>query len=52
MKKYLVHNGADYKVVRESVFCYYVYYNNKLTRVWKFTTGHKKSFWSVLEKNN
>lgn len=48
-EKYLAHNVAEWRIVKETAMSYEIYYQNKLIRVKKFAVG-KNRYWQLVER--
>lgn len=48
-EKYLAHNGATWRVIKETALSYEICYQNKFIRIKKFAIG-KNKYWQLVER--
>ena len=48
-EKYLAHNGATWRVIKETALSYEICYQNKFIRIKKFAIG-KNRYWQLVER--
>ena len=48
-EKYLAHNGATWRVTKETALSYEICYQNKFIRIKKFAIG-KNRYWQLVER--